>query len=153
MKNLGMRRMMKRSVKCSMRSIHSKLPKNQIPCHVELTAGQKLVEDLDVEKDSEKDSKNEDTNPFQTQIPVKSDVEGTNKMAVETEVQEGHPFQFLAIKTRAEVLEMWLAKKDGKSLKAEGFASNGAENGKGNDPTGTLSSAVSELSIQDVEET
>ena len=144
---------MKRSVKCSMRSIHSKLPKNQIPCHVELTAGQKLVEDLDVEKDSEKDSKNEDTNPFQTQIPVKSDVEGTNKMAVETEVQEGHPFQFLAIKTRAEVLEMWLAKKDGKSLKAEGFASNGAENEKGNDPTGTLSSAVSELSIQDVEET
>ena len=64
---------MKRSVKCSMRSIHSKLPKNQIPCHVELTAGQKLVEDLDVEKDFE----NEDTNPFQTQIPVKSDVEGT----------------------------------------------------------------------------
>ena len=73
MKNLGTRRMMKRSVKCSMRSIHSKLPKNQIPCHVELTAGQKLVEDLDVEKDFE----NEDTNPFQTQIPVKSDVEGT----------------------------------------------------------------------------
>ena len=61
-------------------------------------------------------------------------------MAVETEVQEGHSFQLMAIKTRAEVLEMWLASKDGKSLKAEGFASIGAENGKGNDPTGNLSS-------------
>ena len=141
MKNLGMRRMMKRSVKCSMRSIHSKLPKNQIPCHVELTAGQRLVEDLDVKKDS----KNEDTNPFQTQSPVKSDVEGTNKMAAETEVQGVHPFQIKAIKTRAEALEMWLANKDGKSLKAEGFASIGAENGKGNDPIGTLSSAGPEM--------
>ena len=129
-----MRRMNKRSIKCAMmRSIHSKLPKNQIPCHVELTAGQKLVEDLDVEKDS----KNEDTNPFQTQIPVKSDVEGTNKMAAETEVQGVHPFQIKTIKTRAEALEMWLASKDGKSLKAEGFASIGAENGKGNDSAGT----------------
>ena len=142
MKNLGTRRMMKRSVKCSMRSIHSKLPKNQIPCHVELTTGQKLVEDFDnLDLDDEKESKNEDTNPFQTQIPVKSDEEGTNKMAAEKEVQEGHPFKFMAIKTRAQVLEMWLANKDGKSLKAEGFASIGAENGKGNDPTGTLSSA------------
>ena len=136
-----MRRMMKRSVKCSMRSIHSKLPRNQIPCHVELTAGQKLVEDLDVEKYS----KNEDTNPFQTEIPVKSDVEETTKMATETEVQGVHPFQIKAIKTRAEALEMWLASKDGKSLKAEGFASIGAENGKGDDPTGTLSSAGPEL--------
>ena len=141
MKNLGTRRMMKRSVKCSMRSIHSKLPKNQIPCHVELTAGQKLVEDFDkLDLDVEKESKNEDTNPFQTQIPVKSDEEGTNKMAVETEVQEGHPFQYMAIKTRAQVLEMWLANKDGKSLKAEGFATIGAENGKGKDPTGTIRS-------------
>ena len=139
MKNLGNRRMMKRSVKCSMRSIHSKLPKNQIPCHVELTAGQKLVEDFDnLDLDDEKESKNEDTNPFQTQIPVKSDVEETNKMAEE---KEGHPFQYMAIKTRAQVLEMWLANKGGKSLKAEGLASIGAENGKGNDPTGTLSSA------------
>ena len=74
MKELGMRRMNKRSMKCSMmRSIHSKLPKNlrsihsknprsihskhqknPIPCHVDLKA------DLDVEKYS----KNEDTNPF-----------------------------------------------------------------------------------------
>ena len=146
MKNLGTRRMMKRSVKCSMRSIHSKLPKNQIPCHVELTAGQKLVEDFDnLDLDDEKDSKNEDTNPFQTQSPVKSDVEGTNKMAAETEVQGVHPFQIKAIKTRAEALEMWLANKDGKLLKAKGFASIGAENGKGNEPTGTLSSVGPEL--------
>ena len=62
-------------------------------------------------------------------------------MAAETEVQEGHPFQYMAIKTRAQVLEMWLAKKDGKSLKAEGFDSIGAETGKGNGPTGSLSSA------------
>ena len=77
MKELGMRRMKKRSMKCSMmrsihsklpknprnihskhpknpRSIHSKLPKNPIPCHVDLKA------DLDVDKDS----KNEDANPF-----------------------------------------------------------------------------------------
>ena len=83
MKELGMRRMNKRSIKCSMmrsihsklpknpsmmkrihskvpknpsmmRSIHSKLPKNPIPCHVDLKA------DLDVDKDS----KNEDANPF-----------------------------------------------------------------------------------------
>ena len=142
MKNLGTRRMMKRSVKCSMRSIHSKLPKNRIPCHVELTAGQKLVEDFDnLDLDDEKESKNEDTNPNQTQIPVKSDAEGTKNMAAETEVQEGHPFQYMAIKTRAQVLEMWLANKDGKSLKAEGLASIRAEKGKGNDPTGTLSSA------------
>ena len=125
-----------------MRSIHSKLPRNQIPCHIELTAGQKLVEDFDnLDLDDEKESKNEDTNPNQTQIPVKSDAEGTKNMAAETEVQEGHPFKFMAIKTRAQVLEMWLAKKDGKSLKAEDLASIGAENGKGNDPTGTLSSA------------
>ena len=141
MKNLGTRRMMKRSVKCSMRSIHSKLPKNRIPCHVELTTGQKLVEDFDnLDLDDEKESKNEDTNPFQTQIPVKSDEEGTNKMAAEKEVQGGHPFQYMAIKTRAQVLEMWLANKDGKSLKAEGFATIGAENGKGKDPTGTIRS-------------
>ena len=72
MKELGMRRMNKRSMKCSMmrsihsklpknpipkcsmmRSIHSRLPKNPIPCHVDLKA------DFDVEKDS----KNQDTNP------------------------------------------------------------------------------------------
>ena len=105
----------------------------KIQFHVMLSVD--LKADLEVD---EKDSKNEDTNPFQTQIPVKSDVEETNKMAEE---KEGHPFQYMAIKTRTQVLEMWLAKKDGKSLKAEGFDSIGAENGKGNDPTGTLSSA------------
>ena len=129
-----MRRMNKRSIKCAMmRSIHSKLPKNQIPCHVDLKA------DLD-----------EDTNPFaneeisgpdlRNQIMQISDpllkepeVQGVASMGVASmgeipEVQGVHPFQIKAIKTRSEALEMWLA-------------SNGAEK----DPTGIPSSADPEL--------
>ena len=137
--------MKKRSIKCSiMRSIHSKLPKNHIPCHVNLKA------DLDVEKDS----KNEDTNTFaneqisgpnlRNQIMQISDpllkepeVQGVASMGVasmgvastskNTEVGV-HPFQIKAIKTRAEALEMWL-----------GF--NGGEERKDNDPTGPPKSA------------
>ena len=53
---------------------------------------------------------------------------GVASMGEKPEVQGGHPFQIKAIKTRAEVLEMWLA-------------SNGAEKKKTNAPTGTPSSA------------
>ena len=129
-----------------MRSIHSKLPKNQIPCHVNLKA------DLDVEKDS----KNEDTNTFaneeisgpnlRNQIMQISDpllkepeVQGVASMGVASmgvasmgvastskNPEVGvHPFQIKAIKTRAEALEMWL-----------GF--NGGEERKDNDPPGPL---------------
>ena len=134
-----MRRMKKRSIKCSMmRSIHSKLPKNQIPCHVNLKA------DLDVEKDC----KNEDTNTFaneeisgpnlRNQIMQISDpllkepeLQGVASMGVASmgvastskNPEVGvHPFQIKAIKTRAEALEMWL-----------GF--NGGEERKDNNPT------------------
>ena len=140
-----MRRMNKRSMKCSMmRSIHSKLPKNQIPCHVDLKA------DLDVDEDS----KNEDTNTFANEENIGPDSEkiqelmgvscigvesmgvastsaaskGMVSMSEKLEVQGVHPFQIKAIKTRAEALEMWLV-------------SNGAEKRKDNDPTGTSSSA------------
>ena len=135
-----MRRMKKRSIKCSMmRSIHSKLPKNQIPCHVNLKA------DLDVEKDC----KNEDTNTFaneeisgpnlRNQIMQISDpllkepeVQGVASMGVASTSKNPevgmHPFQIKAIKTRAEALEMWL-----------GF--NGGEERKDNDPTGPPKSA------------
>ena len=138
MKELGLRRMNKRSIKCSMmRSIHSRLPKNPIPCHVDLKA------DFDVEKDS----KNQDTNPNEeisgpdlpNQIMQISDpllkepeVQGVASMGEKPEVQGVHPFQIKAIKTRAEALEMWLA-------------SNGAENRKANDLPGTSSSADPKL--------
>ena len=140
-----MRRMKKRSIKCSMmRSIHSKLPKNQIPCHVDLKAV------LDVEKDS----KNEDTNTFaneeisgpnlRNQIMQISDpllketeVQGVASMGVASmgvasnskNPEVGvHPFQIKAIKTRAEALEMWL-----------GF--NGGVERKDKDPNGPPKSA------------
>ena len=128
-----------------MRSIHSKLPKNQIPCHVNLKA------DLDVEKDS----KNEDTNPFaiegisgpdlrnkimQISDPLLKEPEvqgvasgvGVASMGEKPEVQGVHHFQIKTIKTRAEALEMWLS-------------SNGSEKRKANDPGGVPSSSSPEL--------
>ena len=124
-----------------MRSIHSKLPKNQIPCHVNLKA------DLDVEKDS----KNEDTNTFaneeisgpnlRNQIMQISDpllkepeVQGVASMGVASmgvasmgvastskNPEVGvHPFQIKAIKTRAEALEMWLGFNGGEERKDNG---------------------------------